>query len=130
MHPARFASRFYVVAATLLAFLLLSTWATGCARYVLKEGDHGVVAVSGPGGRRKAEKLMAEHFPEGYEIVREEEVVVGQTVDYQEETSPLGVRLAGGEDGVRLNLGNETRGTETVTDQTEYRIHYRRTGAR
>jgi hypothetical protein len=94
---------------------------------VLKEGDRGVIAISGPGARKKAEKLMAEHFPEGYEIVREEEVVVGQRVDYQEESSPLGVRLAGGEEGgVRLGLGNETRGSETVTDQTEYRIHYRR----
>ncbi|WP_145357581.1 hypothetical protein [Alienimonas californiensis] len=130
MNPSRFASRFYVVGVTLLVAVCLSTWAMGCARYVLKEGDRGVVAVSGPGGRKKAEKLMAEHFPEGYEILREEEVVVGQTVNYEEEVSPLGVRLAGGEEGgLRMNLGSETRGTETVTDKTEYRIHYRRTGS-
>ncbi|NNJ27112.1 hypothetical protein [Alienimonas chondri] len=130
MHAARFATRFYFVAATLIVAICLCTWASGCARHVLKESDGGVIAISGPGGRKKAEKLMAERFPEGYDIVREEEVVVGQRIDYQEETKPLGVHLAAGEDhGVHVNLGGETRGTETVTDKTEYRIYYRRRGA-
>lgn len=127
MPAARFATRFYVTAMTLLVAACLSGWFSGCARHVMKDADGGTIAISGPGGRKKAEKLMAEHFPGGYEIVREEEVVVGQRVDYEEETRPLGVRLAGEEDdGMSLHLGGETRGSETVTDQTEYRIHYRR----
>ena len=115
-------------AAVLAAVLACGVWAAGCARYVLKEADRGVVAVTGPGGRKAADKLMAEHFPGGYEVLREEEVVTGRRTDYHEETDHLGLRLGGGS-GVRVEVGGETRGTETVTPTTEYRIHYRRTGS-
>ncbi len=48
----------------------------GCARYTLIEPDGGVVAIPAnlPVYRQDAHKLMAQKFPEGYEIVREEEV--------------------------------------------------------
>jgi hypothetical protein len=53
------------------------------ARYVYQDGEFGVVAIprntpEGPNHyRQQAEALMAQHFPEGYEIVRAEEVVEG-----------------------------------------------------
>lgn len=67
-----------IAAAVILSILML----TGCqsARYVVRESDHGVVAI--PVGseryRREAEELMQEHFPDGFTIVREEAVLVEQ----------------------------------------------------
>ena len=66
-------------AAAILSILMLS----GCqsARYVVRESDHGVVAI--PVGseryRREAEQLMQEHFPDGFTVVREEQVLVEDT---------------------------------------------------
>jgi len=67
-----------------LAGLLVSGCATTSdARYVYQDGEFGVVAIpkntpQGPKNyREQAEALMAQHFPEGYEIVRAEEVVEG-----------------------------------------------------
>ena len=87
---------------------------TGCqnARYVLKEADHGVVAIPSTGNwpvdhREKADILMHQHFPGGYDIVREEEVAVGA------ETS--------------THMGESTSIT-LVRDATEWRISYRRQG--
>lgn len=102
----------------------------GCsARQVLKEGDYGVVAIPANHNawpmkyREKADKMMAAHFPDGYEIVREEEVVTGQTTEYNEDQSHNDVEVIKG----ILTVGRtETRATETTTDNTEYRIHYRR----
>ena len=68
-----------IAAAAIVSILVL----TGCqsARYVVRESDHGIVAI--PVGseryRRDAEELMQEHFPDGYTIVREEEVLVEDT---------------------------------------------------
>ncbi|HJT79209.1 MAG TPA: hypothetical protein VJ739_18580, partial [Gemmataceae bacterium] len=67
---------------------LLGLMFTGCAmtsdaRYVYQDGEFGVVAIprntsDGPNHyRQQAEALMAQHFPEGYEIIRAEEVVEG-----------------------------------------------------
>jgi hypothetical protein len=61
---------------------------TGCvtapsARYVYQDAEFGVVAIpsntpDGPQNyREQAEALMARHFPQGYEIVRAEEVAAG-----------------------------------------------------
>jgi hypothetical protein len=56
---------------------------TSDARYVYQDGEFGVVAIpknttEGPNHyREQAEALMAHHFPQGYEIVRAEEVVEG-----------------------------------------------------
>lgn len=60
----------------------------GCAgsrevRYVYQDGTSGVIGMPENSSRwptfyrKHAEELMAEHFPEGYEIVRAEEVVEG-----------------------------------------------------
>jgi hypothetical protein len=68
--------------------IVLPAFAMGCeatkgVRYVYQDRDFGVVALPENTDcwptryRRQAEKLMAEHFPAGHEIVRAEEVVEG-----------------------------------------------------
>jgi len=69
-------------------FWLAGLMLPGCvspsdARYVYQDSQFGVVAIpkNTPQGskhyREQAEALMAQHFPQGYEIVRAEEVVEG-----------------------------------------------------
>ena len=102
----------------------------GCAaRQVMKEPDYGVVAIPQNSNRwptkyrDKADELMVQHFPAGYQILREEEVVVGQTTHYDEEEERADVELI---DGL-LSVGASDRsGTATTTDVTEYHIHYTR----
>jgi hypothetical protein len=71
------------VVLALLGMLLPGCVSATDARYVYQDGEYGVVAIprnttEGPTHyRRQAEALMAQHFPEGYEIVRAEEVVEG-----------------------------------------------------
>ena len=61
--------------------------------------------------------------PAGYQIVREEEVIVGQTTSYDEDEDHARVELI---EGV-LSVGStERRGSTTTTDVTEYHIHYTR----
>jgi hypothetical protein len=71
-----------------LMIVVLAGLASGCAsdqgvRYVYQDKDFGVVGMPENTDRwpthyrRRAEKLMDEHFPEGHEIVRAEEVVQG-----------------------------------------------------
>jgi hypothetical protein len=67
----------------LLDLALSGCASTSDARYVYQDGEFGVVAIprntsDGPNHyRQQAAALMAQHFPEGYEIVRAEEVVEG-----------------------------------------------------
>jgi hypothetical protein len=67
---------------------LLAAFSSGCAttgtvRYVYQDGAFGVIGMPENTNRwptyfhRKAEELMAEHFPDGYEIIRAEEVTEG-----------------------------------------------------
>lgn len=117
-----FRARLLLPAALLLAGL------TGCstARFVRSTSDGGVVAIPSNSNywpfyhRDAAERLMAQKCPNGYEVVEEQEVVVGQkqttsqTVDRQN----LGAKN-----------GNRERSTASqvtsVADQTEYRITFR-----
>lgn len=76
--------RAWVVPVVLLAALFSSGCATtGTVRYVYQDGTFGVIGMPENTNRwptyyhRKAEKMMAEHFPAGYEIVRAEEVTEG-----------------------------------------------------
>lgn len=68
--------------------VVLAAFSTGCAtdhtvRYVYQDREFGVVGMPENTDRwpthyrKRAEKLMAEHFPEGHEIVRAEEVTQG-----------------------------------------------------
>ena len=75
-----------------LAFIgLIAPMSSGCkspqnARYIYQDGEFGVIGVplNSPLGpkdyKKQADQLMTEHFPDGYEIVRAEEVVEGQRV--------------------------------------------------
>ncbi len=77
---------------------LLGLGLSGCgelpvARYVYQDGEFGVVAIpvntslDRVNYRAQAEELMARHFPEGYEIVRAEEVNEGErTLDVGKKT--------------------------------------------
>jgi hypothetical protein len=82
-----------------VTFLGLAAFATaGCmrpmvARYVYQDHDFGVVAIpmntylGKMSFRGEAEALMARHFPDGYEIVRAEEVNEGErTLDVGRKT--------------------------------------------
>ena len=106
--------------------------ATGCggARYIVKEANGGIVAIpyngnSWPGYYRdKADKLMADHFPEGYVIEREEEAVIGQHTNYSQNNNGV-ILPVGKKPTIGLAVGG-TSGTATTTNQTEYRLFYRR----
>ena len=56
------------------------------ARYVYQDGQYGVIGIprNSPLGKTnyldEAQMLMTRHFPEGYEIVRAEEVVEGERI--------------------------------------------------
>src|SRR3954466_16289390 len=66
-----------------LAIAIPGCATTSDARYVYQDSQFGVVAIprnttqGRDHYREQAEALMAQHFPEGYEIVRAEEVVEG-----------------------------------------------------
>lgn len=100
----------------------------GCARQVVRGQNHGVVAIPSNSNtwpfryRDEAHQIMSEHFPEGYEIEHEEEVVVGQTTRVDSDTDTSKVKVFG-----PLSVGAEkTRITERTKDDTEWRIYYRR----
>jgi hypothetical protein len=72
-----------------IAILLLSS--SGCytpmvARYIYQDGEFGVVGIPVNNYQKKldyraqAEELMTRHFPQGYEIVRSEEVNEGERI--------------------------------------------------
>ena len=69
----------------------LSLATSGCytpmvARYIYQDGEYGVVGIpvnsyqKRLNFRAQAEELMSRHFPEGYEIVRAEEVNEGERI--------------------------------------------------
>ena len=74
-----------------VSLAILSLAAAGCstpmvARYIYQDGEFGVVGIpvnnyqKRVDFRAQAETLMARHFPEGYEIVRAEEVNEGERI--------------------------------------------------
>ena len=121
--------------------LLLTLTLAGCAgipdaRYVYQDGEFGVIGVplNTPFGRkdfmRQAHALMAAHFPEGYEIVRSEEVVEGQRFldagkKTEIETEPTFRAL---DQMIKLGRLAETRSIEQkdAIPITESRIIYKR----
>lgn len=125
--------------------------AGGCAkaRYVSKGPNEGIIAMPNdtPRLRKQAEKLMAAHFPEGYEIVYEYEEKVGSVTHEDRQSnvsrqSPSLTLLAASSNGGKSNgagqvagfgtgyfpgsTNRRTHATTTVTDKTEWRIRYRR----
>ena len=125
----------------LLAVLPLTGLGAGCAsdqavRYVYQDGDFGVIGlpentdVPPTHYRQRAEKLMADHFPGGYQVVRAEEVVEGErtvklegsrTAEVSPQLSPIPLNVA--------KLGRSASSSQAdVVKVKECRIIYRRTG--
>jgi len=72
---------------------------------------------------RKAEELIRERCPQGYEIEREGEAVVGQTQYVQTNTQTTGDPLLA---ALRIApVEKVSKETKSVQDQTEWRIYYR-----
>ena len=99
---------------------------TGCssARYVSRDQQQGVIAIPNTSTwpvdhRQKALELMQNHFPQGYVIEKEEEVVIG--TETQNHTDGHAHEMGNS----NIYLGGETTHT-TTTDKTEWRITYRR----
>ncbi len=125
----------------LLCPLGLSLAIVGCksvpdARYIYQDGEFGVIGIpqNSPFGRKdyrqQAEALMVRHFPDGYEIVRAEEVVEGQRVldksrKSEFETDPMISAL-----DQRINLGRIAQMTSSQQKDSlpilESRIIYKR----
>jgi hypothetical protein len=112
-----------------LPALALVAAVSGCAsaRIVQVTPEGGVVAIpsntnSWPQRHRdQAAKLMAERCPNGYDIVHEEEVVIGQTSTTSESVDR--VTPAGYKPGQREQTSTSV--VTTTSNQTEYRITYR-----
>ena len=125
----------------MLVLALLAPAVAGCvsppaARYVYQDGQFGVVGIprNSPLGktdyRAQAHDLMIRHFPEGYEIVRAEEVVSGErtldtAIKKELETEPGFLAL-----NQMLKLGKIAKSSaidqKDITHITESRIIYRR----
>jgi hypothetical protein len=109
------------------------------ARYVYQDGEFGVIGIlrntftEKTDYRAQAELLMGRHFPEGYEIVRAEEVVEGQrTLDFGNRTEVDAEPILAAPNQI-LKLGKLGRSTSyQEKDQLqlrECRIIYRRKSA-
>lgn len=104
---------------------------TGCssARLVSSSGSGGCVAVSDSSDRwpsynmSKARELMSKQCPGGYKVIREEEVVVGQTTtnNTQRDTTEMPI-VKGLVNGVQ----ETTRQSTEVHDRTEWRIWFQK----
>ncbi len=115
--------------------------ACGCAtpqnaRYIYQDGDFGVIGIpqNSPYGskdyRQQADELMHRHFPQGYEIVRAEEVVEGQRVldksrKSEFETDPSFISLSQKINVAKLAQSSSTQQKDSLPI-LESRIIYRR----
>ena len=126
----------------MLASLLLVSLGSGCAssqgvRYVYQDGNFGVVGMPENTDRwpshyrHKAEKLMEEHFPDGHEIVRAEEVVEGERTLKVEGTKTAEVAPQTSTSIISVGkLGRtSSRSLADTTKIKECRIIYRRIGS-
>jgi hypothetical protein len=124
------------VVALFLAFGTMGCASTRQARYVYQDGQFGVVGIPENTDlwpsfyRQKADELMKEHFPEGYEIVRAEEVDAGSRTLTVNGTNTA--ELDAGTFSPILKLGKIGRtATRTQADNVkikECRILYKRAG--
>ncbi len=126
----------------MLASLLFVSLGSGCAssqgvRYVYQDGNFGVVGMPENTDRwpshyrHKAEKLMEEHFPDGHEIVRAEEVVEGERTLKVEGSQDRRGRAATATSIISVGkLGRtSSRSLADTTKIKECRIIYRRIGS-
>jgi ethanolamine utilization protein EutA (predicted chaperonin) len=123
-----------------IALILLSGGLSGCAttesvRYVYQDKCFGVIGMPENTDRwpthyhRKAEKLMRDHFPDGFEIVRAEEVTEGSRTLKIEGSSTAEINPQVPADMVKIaKLGRtSTRSQADTVKIKECRIIYRRT---
>ncbi|ODT97109.1 MAG: hypothetical protein ABS79_07665 [Planctomycetes bacterium SCN 63-9] len=106
------------------------------ARYIYQDGQFGVIGIpqNSPFGLKNYEKqakaLMAKHFPEGYEVVRAEEVVEGQRVLDRNRTSQLETEPTIDALNQKIKLGRLAESTSTQQKDsvaiTESRIIYKK----
>lgn len=109
--------------------LVIAVLLTGCqtARYVLREPDHGVVAIPSDGQnfpndyREQAALLMADHFPDGYRLTGEELVHSGPQRTYHENLDQVSEQR-----GPLHILGRSTIGYGFKRDRQEIHISYER----
>lgn len=117
-----------ILCAAACAVGAVGTVGCGNARYIQKDVNGGVIAMSADNrwNREKAEKLMAAHVGAGYQVVEEKEVVTGQvTTNHSDTQTELG------EHSVIPFLPANKQITTTTTstrDETEWHITYRRGG--
>jgi len=118
-------------AAVVLAVLVLGQLGCQSARQVYRDGDRGVVAIPANSNawptynRDSADELMAQHFPEGYVIDREEEIAVGEATTTTDNHDAQTVSFLEGSVAVTNETGDGSV-TTTTAPTTEYRIYYRR----
>jgi hypothetical protein len=106
-------------------------------RYVYQDRDFGVIAMPENTDwwpthyRRHGEKLMQDHFPDGYEIVRAEEVIEGERTTKCEGSNSAEVSPQISDSLVKVvKLGHTASHSEAETVKVkECRIIYRRVGA-
>ena len=117
------------------AFLAFAGCAsTGQVRYVYQDGQYGVIGLPENTSRwpthyrERAEVLMARHFPQGYEIVRAEEVVEGSRTLTIDGKNSIALGSIGVEPVLKLaNVGRTSGRTQAdTTSITECRIIYKR----
>ncbi|MBI3821914.1 MAG: hypothetical protein HY289_04455 [Planctomycetes bacterium] len=118
--------RYGVLLAALTTFILV-----GCSspRMVSSTPDGGCVAIADNSNtwpsynRRKALDMISEKCPGGYKIVREEEVVTGQTTTNNTQRDAKEVPIV---KGVITGVSETTKRTTEVHDRTEYRIYFQK----
>ncbi len=103
--------------------------AAGCshdreARYVYRDGKYGVIALERDTktSRKQAAKLMAEHFPGGYEIVREEEIDTGARKSDQAVKQATAIKPGAGVSRFLVGVGESSVSSQT-NYQDELRLH-------
>ena len=126
----------------LLSLGMIVSLSVGCAnspgvRYVYQDGNFGVVGMPENTDRfpyhyrHKAEALMADHFPDGHEIVRAEEVIQGERTLKVEGSKTAEVAPQGPSALLSVaKLGRTaSRSMADTTKIKECRIIYRRIGS-
>jgi hypothetical protein len=124
--------------------MVLGLWVltlTGCAstpgaRYVYQDSEFGVIgiptntSIGSTRYRKQAEKLMARHFPKGYEIIRAEEVSQGSRTLTVGNTGSTEVAPQTSSDifGHVKVARSRTRSDSETLSVTECRIIYRKAG--
>src|SRR5262249_27995331 len=113
------------------SILLVTLSGCGDARFVAQDQFGGVVAIPSNSNswpthfREKAEKLMTQKCPQGYNIDREEEAVVGQTTTASTNTDTRTYDLQNGRRAPAGSLATSTTNRSVaVQNQTEYRITF------